>query len=206
MKLEIINQLIDRGFLKTNEIIKAFRKVDRKLFMHEKYKKYAYIDQPFPIPPFDGNHTISAIHTYAIYYETLELKKGDFFLEIGSGSGYGLALAKEIVGREGKVVGIENNKETFNFCKKNLVNAKYTDICVINADGKNIITEFMPYDKIAVTAAAKEIPENLIKQLKFNGKMLIPLGDSFVQELTLVEKNKNINKKLISYVTYVPLV
>ncbi|MEJ5274001.1 MAG: protein-L-isoaspartate O-methyltransferase, partial [Spirochaetota bacterium] len=120
MNSEMVEQLRRNGFLKTNEIIKAFNKVDRKLFMAEKYEKYAYIDEPFPIPPFDRNHTISAPHTYAIFYEALELKRGDFFLEIGSGSGYGLALAREIVGSSGKVVGVEINKQTFDFCKKNL--------------------------------------------------------------------------------------
>lgn len=206
MKSEMIEQLVKEGFLKTNEIIQAFKKVDRRLFMAEKYEKYAYLDGPFPIPPFDGNHTISAPHTYAIYYESLELKKGDFFLEIGSGSGYGLALAREIVGSSGKVVGVEINKQTFDFCKRNITKAGYDDIVILNADGKKIITDFMPYDKISVTASAKKIPEILIEQLKFGGKMLIPLGSGMVQELTLVEKKDKITKKTINFVRYVPLV
>ncbi|MBU5689947.1 MAG: protein-L-isoaspartate O-methyltransferase [Candidatus Aenigmatarchaeota archaeon] len=196
--------LIEQGILKTDDIIKAFDKVDRSLFMPEKYKKYANIDEPFPIPPFDGKHTISAPHTYAIYYELLQLKSGESFLEIGSGSGYGLVLAKEIIGK-GKVIGIENNKITFDFCKKNLEKAGYKDVIVINDDGKKGCVQYMPYDKIAVTAAAKEIPIHLLKQLKNGGSMVIPLGSGEIQELVFIEKQNKITKTPVTFVRYVPL-
>lgn len=202
-----MNRLIEEGYLKSPQIIKAMKKVKRELFMAEEYKKYAYLDVPFPIPPYTAQ-TISAPHTYAIIYEALQLSKGDKFLEIGTGSGYGAALAREIVGKKGLVVSIEINKETFDFAKNNLQKTGYNDIIIINADGKLGCKDYAPFDKICVTAASNNIPEPLIDQLKNKGKLVIPLGPSYsTQELVLVEKENNkIKKKIITYVVYVPLV
>ncbi|MEM5777079.1 MAG: protein-L-isoaspartate(D-aspartate) O-methyltransferase [Candidatus Aenigmatarchaeota archaeon] len=202
----LVKKLIEEGYLKSPHIIEAMKNVKRELFMAEEYKKYAYVDQPFPIPPYTAQ-TISAPHTYAIIYEALELKNGDKFLEIGTGSGYGAALAKEIVG-DGLVVSIEINKETFEFAKKNLENAGYKDVILFYRDGKIGCPEYSPFDKICVTAAAKEIPYILIDQLKDKGKMIIPLGPEYTtQKLVLIEKKDDkINKKILTYVIYVPLV
>ncbi|MBU5688406.1 MAG: protein-L-isoaspartate(D-aspartate) O-methyltransferase [Candidatus Aenigmarchaeota archaeon] len=203
---KLVKKLIEEGYLKSPHIIEAMKKVKREFFMSKEYKKYAYIDQPFPIPPFTAQ-TISAPHTYAIIYEALELKENDKFLEIGTGSGYGAVLAKEIV-KNGLVVSIEINKETFEFAKKNIEKAGYKDIILFNRDGKLGCPEYAPFDKICVTAAAKEIPHILIDQLKDNGKMIVPVGPEYAtQKLVLIEKKKDkINKKTLTYVVYVPLI
>jgi protein-L-isoaspartate(D-aspartate) O-methyltransferase len=202
----LVRRLVEEGYLKSAHIIKAFKKVKRELFMAEKYKKYAYVDQPFPIPPYTAQ-TISAPHTYAIIYEALQLKKGDKFLEVGAGSGFGAALAREIVGKKGLVVTIEIVKETYEFAKSNLKKAGYEDVVVVNADGKLGYSKLAPYDKICVTAAAKDIPPALIEQLATNGKLVIPIGPDFTQKLVLLEKeNGKIKKKTLTYVVYVPLV
>ncbi|MFH8080634.1 MAG: protein-L-isoaspartate(D-aspartate) O-methyltransferase [Candidatus Aenigmatarchaeota archaeon] len=204
---KLVNMLINEGYLRSPKIIRAMKRVDRELFMAKEFKKYAYVDEPFPIPPFIAQ-TISAPHTYAIIYEALNLQKGDKFLEVGSGSGYGAALAREIVGKKGLVVSIEINKETFQFAKKNLERAGYKDIVLILGDGKEGYPPLSPYDKICVTAAAQNIPQPLIDQLKDKGKLIIPLGEHYkTQELVLIEKSKNkIKKKVITHVSYVPLV
>jgi len=202
----LVRRLVEEGYLKSPHIIKAFKKVKRELFMADEYKRYAYVDQPFPIPPYTAQ-TISAPHTYAIIYEALQLKKGDRFLEIGTGSGYGAALAREIVGKKGLVVTIEIVKETYEFAKRNLERAGYKDVIVINADGKLGYPKLAPYDKICVTAASMKIPPALLEQLADKGKLIIPLGPEWVQELVLVEKENNkITKKALTYVAYVPLV
>lgn len=208
-RLEMVENLIRMGILKSEEIIKAMKKVRRELFMAEEYKRYAYFDEPFPIPPFTGMQTISAPHTYPLFYQPLELKKGDKFLEIGTGSGYGAALAREIVGKEGKVVTIETNKETYEFGKENLRKAGYKDVVVVLGDGSKGYPKFAPYDKICVTASYIEIPKPLINQLAKPGKLIFPLGPKYPsQELVLIEKNEKgkISKKSISEVVYVPLV
>jgi protein-L-isoaspartate(D-aspartate) O-methyltransferase len=199
-------RLVEEGYLKSPRIIKAFSKVKRELFMPERYKKYAYVDQPFPIPPYTAQ-TISAPHTYAIIYEALQLKKGDRFLEIGTGSGYGAALAREIVGKKGRVVTMEIVEETYKFAKRNLKKAGYEDVIIINGDGKLGYPFLAPYDKICVTAAAREIPPALIEQLADKGKLVIPIGPDLTQRLVMLEKENNkIKKKTLTYVVYVPLV
>lgn len=206
-KETLIKRLIEEGYLKTPSLIKAMKKVKRELFMSKEYRKYAYVDKPFPIPPFTAQ-TISAPHMYAITYEALMLKKGERFLEIGTGSGYGAALAREIVGKNGVVVSIEIQKETYEFAKENLRKAGYKDIILVNGDGKEGYPPYAPYDKICVTAAASSVPEALINQLKDEGKLIIPLGThESAQRLVLLEKSKNkIKQKFITYVAYVPLI
>lgn len=206
---KMVNKLIEENILHSPVVIKAMKKVKRELFTDKNYRPYSYVDEPLPIPPFTGKQTISAPHTYPMFYESLELKKGDKFLEIGTGSGYGAALAREIVGKSGMVITIEVNKETFKFAKKNLKRAGYTDVVTILGDGSEGCEKYAPYDKICVTASSNKIPEPLIEQLANNGKMVIPIGPIYPsQKLVLVEKDSNgiIRQKTINYVVYVPLI
>jgi protein-L-isoaspartate(D-aspartate) O-methyltransferase len=210
LRKEMVEYIKSMGWLKSKEIEEALLKVPRELFMPKKYRDFAYNDQPFPIPPFTGKHTISAPSTYALFYEPLELKRGDRFLEVGTGSGYGAALAREIVGKEGLVVTIEINKETFEFAKKNLEKAGYDDIILVLGDGSKGYELEAPYDKIAVTASSPKIPEALIKQLTCPGKLIAPVGPVWPsQDLVLIEKDEwgKIKKSIVPpKVVYVPLV
>jgi len=203
----MVARLEEEGFLHSSIVKKAMKKVKRELFVAKEYKQYAYVDEPLPIPPFTGKQTISAPHTYPIFYESLQLKKGEKLLEIGTGSGYGAALAREIVGKKGMVVTIENNRETFEFAKKNLKNAGYKDVKIVFGDGSKGYVKFAPYDKICVTASCYKIPQPLVQQMKENGKMIIPVGPTYPsQKLVLVEKFGNeIKQKVITHVVYVPL-
>lgn len=206
---KMVERLIEENILHSPVVIKAMKKVKRELFTAENYKSYSYIDEPLPIPPFTGKQTISAPHTYPMFYEALELKNGDVFLEIGTGSGYGAALAREIVGKDGKVITIETNKETFEFAKRNLHKAGYRDVVVVLGDGSEGYEKYAPYDKICVTASSSKIPEPLVKQLANDGKMIIPIGPVYPsQKLVLVEKDSKgmIKQKTINYVVYVPLI
>jgi protein-L-isoaspartate(D-aspartate) O-methyltransferase len=208
-KLEMVENLVRMGILKSKEMIAAMKKVKRELFMAEEYKKYSYFDEPFPIPPFTGMQTISAPHTYPLFYQPLELKKGDKLLEVGTGSGYGAALAREIVGKEGKVITVETNKDTYEFGKENIKKAGYRDVVVVLGDGSKGYPRFAPYDKICVTASYIKIPKPLLNQLAKSGKLILPLGPKHPsQELVLIEKDEKgrINRKSISDVVYVPLV
>ncbi len=208
-RLMIINQLINQGFLKSDRIIKAMKKVRRELFMPVRYRKYAYVDEPFPIPPYIGLQTISALHTYPIFYEPLELKEGDKLLEIGMGSGYGSAIARELVGAKGLVVTIERDKRTYAFGKRNLLKSGYKDVVAINSDGTEGCVRYAAYDKICVTASCNKIPRPLLEQLAKPGKLIIPVGPRYPsQKLILVGKDKSgkMTKKKLHEVIYVPLI
>jgi protein-L-isoaspartate(D-aspartate) O-methyltransferase len=204
-----VKQLIRHGLLKSQPIIQAMLKVPREDFILEIYRDYAYYgsdvyeEVPLPIPGEEA--TISCPHSYPLFYEALELRRGEVFLEVGAGSGYGAAIAREIVGNEGKVVTIEIDEKTYEFAKRNIEKSGYTDILLILGDGSLGYIKEAPYDKICITAACKKIPDPLISQLKEGGKLLAPVGGSFSQDLVLLEKKGKISYKVIDKVLYVPL-
>jgi len=204
----MVKRLVKMKILCSKRIIEAMLRVPREKFMPKGYIDYAYYELPFPLPGNGKNQTISCPHSYPLFYEALELKENDKFLEIGTGSGYGAALAKEIVRKEGLVVTIEINPITYQFAKRNLEKLGYKDIIIILGDGGNGYPSLAPYDKIAITAACPQIPKPLIEQLKIKGKLIAPLGKpNQIQKLILIEKEENnkIKTKVIDEVLYVPL-
>lgn len=104
-RVEKVRWLIREGFLRSEGIIEAMLKVPREEFTQEMYRDYAYLEVPLPLPGREA--TISCPHSYPLFYEALGLKEGERFLEVGTGSGYGAALAREVVGPQGRVVTVE---------------------------------------------------------------------------------------------------
>lgn len=104
--------------------------------------------------------TISCPHSYPLFYEPLGLDQGHRFLEVGLGSGYGTAVAREVVGDKGLVVAMEIDPVTFEYGKANLERAAYRDVVLVLADGGLGFPELQPYDRIAMTAACAEIPRH----------------------------------------------
>lgn len=197
------------GYIKREEMARAMLKVPREEFMAPTYIEYAYYDQPFPIPG-DGRQTISAPYMYPIFYEALEIEEGDRVLEIGAGSGYGAALARELVGASGKVVAIEINEVTTEFARSNLQRTGYTEVILVLGDGSLGYESEAPYDKICITASCPEVPPPLIEQLKAPGILIAPVGPEsslWGQDLVLLNKDKegNVRRNLIMKVVYVPL-
>jgi len=125
---EKIVWLEKQGFLKSKRIAEVMLKVPREEFIPEMHRDYAYLEVPLPLPGCDA--TISCPHSYPLFYEALKLKENDKFLEVGAGSGYGAALAREIVGENGRVVTIEIDNETYEFASRNLRNLGYKDILI----------------------------------------------------------------------------
>jgi protein-L-isoaspartate(D-aspartate) O-methyltransferase len=180
------------------------RKIPRENFIPVLYRDYAYLEVPLPLP--GEKATISCPHSYPLFYETLGLDQGHRFLEVGLGSGYGTALAREVVGSTGGVVSIEIDPLTFEFAKKNLEVAGYRDIILVRGDGGLGYPDQAPYDRICITAACFEIPPALIEQLETDGRLIAPVIENGVQNLTLFEKSgKGINRKIICEVLYVSL-
>ena len=198
---ELVNHLISNGSLKTKEIIEAFRKVDRKNFCLKEYKELAYVDEPLPIL---AGQTISQPTTVAIMTEALQPQKGDKVLEIGTGSGYQAAILAEIV-KPGMVFTIERIKELVEFAKKNLKN--YENVKVIYGDGSKGLKEEAPFDCIIVTACAPKVPDVLIEQLSFGGRMVIPVGErESSQRVLLITKKEKIETVDLGPFIFVPLI
>jgi len=200
-----VRGLTAQGLLRSERIKQALLKVRREDFIPPNYRDYAYLEVPLPLP--GKGSTISCPHSYPLFYEPLGLDQGHKFLEVGSGSGYGSAVAREVVGSRGQVVSIEIDPVTFAFAKRNLERAGYPDIMLIQGDGCLGWPEQSPYDRIAITAACPEIPAPLIEQLKTGGRLIAPVLEKGVQNLVLLEKrvDDSIHTEVVCEVLYVPL-
>ena len=208
LRAQMVRRYQRAGYIKTETMTEAVMRVPREEFMAPSYIDYSYVDQPFPIPG-DGRQTISAPYMYPVFYEPLVLKAGEKLLEVGAGSGYGAALARELVGPEGLVVSIEINPKTFNFARENLNRTGYQDVVLILGDGSLGYLEMAPYDAICITAACPEVPQPLIEQLDAPGRLMAPVGGSYSlygQDLVLLEKGaEGLKKKTLMKVSYVHL-
>jgi protein-L-isoaspartate(D-aspartate) O-methyltransferase len=206
----LIEALISAGYLKNSKVIRALLSVPRELFVPEELREYAYVDSPLPI---GYKQTISAVHMVAIMTEELDPEPGDIVLEVGTGSGYQAAVLAEIVARQdpmhrGHVYTIERIPELAEFAKRNLAKAGYIDhVTVLVGDGTLGYLEKAPFNKIIVTAAAPTVPPPLIEQLAENGRLVIPVGDLYMQRLLIVERRGGkLYKKWGIECVFVPLI
>ena len=199
-----VGWLIRNGYLRSGRIRDAMLKVSREDFIPPLYRDYAYLEVPLPLP--GEKATISCPHSYPLFYEPLGLDKGQRFLEVGLGSGYGAALASEIVGEDGLVVSIEIDPLTIEFARKNLERAGYRDLVLVKGDGGLGYPDMAPYDRICVTAACLEIPPPLIEQLRVGGRLIAPVSEQGVQNLVVLEKQeRGVTRKVVCEVLYVSL-
>jgi protein-L-isoaspartate(D-aspartate) O-methyltransferase len=169
-------QIIARG-IQDPKVIQAMRKVPRHLFLDEALRSQAYEDNPSPI---GEKQTISQPYIVAMMTELLELKGKEKVLEIGTGSGYQAAILAEIAER---VYSIERIPALAKRARKLLDDLKYTNIVITIGDGTLGWKEHSPYDGIIVTAAAPHAPTALLEQLKIGGRLVIPIGEEYAQDL-----------------------
>lgn len=203
-RIEKVGWLAEQGLLKSERIRQALLKVPREDFIPREYRDYAYLEVPLPLPGEQA--TISCPHSYPLFYEPLGLDLGQRFLEIGLGSGYGTALAREVVGDPGLVVAVEIDPLTYAYARENLERAGYRDLVLVNADGGLGYPERQPYDRIAVTAACPAVPPPLLDQLAVGGRLIAPLTEGDAQTLTLFEKTPTgVKERSICEVLYIAL-
>jgi protein-L-isoaspartate(D-aspartate) O-methyltransferase len=184
-----VTALEAQGLLKSERIGAALLKVPREDFVPPEYRDFAYEEVPLPLPGMAAS--ISCPHSYPLFYEPLGLGLGHRFLEIGTGSGYGAAVAREVVGDGGQVTSIEIDPLTYAFARQNLERAEYADIVLVLGDGGLGCAARAPYDRIAVTAACAEIPPPLVAQLTLGGQIIAPLVEDGLQKLTVITKHAN---------------
>ncbi len=169
-------QLIPRG-INDPKVLEAMRKVPRHLFVDEALWSQAYGDHPLPI---GHGQTISQPYIVALMTQALELKGNEKVLEIGTGSGYQTAILAEIVKR---VYSVERIGALLMRARRILDKLGYKNIALKLDDGTWGWPEHSPYDAIIVTAAAPKVPEKLLEQLAPFGRLVIPVGDEYSQEL-----------------------
>ena len=193
-------QLIPRG-IKDKKVLEAFYKVPRHRFVPEDTLDNAYSDFPLPI----GNgQTISQPYIVALMTELLELSATDKVLEIGTGSGYQTAILSELTP---KVYSVERFKQLSKEAQATLSELGYGNARLRIGDGTLGWQEESPFERIIITAASPRIPLPLVEQLAEKGKIVIPLGESLGQVLTVAEKISNrLQSREVCGCVFVPLV
>jgi protein-L-isoaspartate(D-aspartate) O-methyltransferase len=174
-------QLVDRG-IRDARVIEAFRRVPRHLFLDEALWPQAYDDHPIPI---GEKQTISQPYIVALMTEALQLTGKERVLEIGTGSGYQAAILAELAE---EVYSIERIPSLARRARKVLDNLKYSNIIIRIGDGTNGLKEYSPYHGIITTAAAPDAPDPLLQQLDVGGRLIIPIGDEYTQDLKMYVK------------------
>ena len=195
-------QLETRG-IKDPQVLNAMGAVPRELFVSQHNRKNAYEDRPLPI---GSGQTISQPYIVAFMISALQLRGGENVLEVGAGCGYAAAVIGQIAK---SVTAIECVESLALLARKNLETAGIGNVEIIHADGNQGWQENAPYDAILVSAAASEIPDTLLEQLKDDGRMIVPVGDArLIQQLMLITKLAGGETKVepMSEVRFVPLV
>ncbi|MDP2864461.1 MAG: protein-L-isoaspartate O-methyltransferase [bacterium] len=177
--MNLIDSLIEEGWLKTPKIIEAFKKVKREDFLPGEMKDLAEINEALPI---GYGQTISQPLVVAFMLEQLQPRPGDKILDVGSGSGWTTALLAEIVGLKGKVIAIEVIPELMEFGENNVAKYNFIErgtVEFICADGSKGYEKEAPFDGILVSASVQaEVPQAWKNQIKIGGKIITPLGSS----------------------------
>jgi len=202
---KLIEWMKEAGYLKSKELERALKDVPRHLFLPKRLEELAYRDEPLPI---GEGQTISQPSTVVIMTEALELKPGQKVLEVGTGSGWQAAIIAKVIGEKGFVWSVERLKMLAMTAKRNLEKAGIKNVKVIVGDGSKGLKEQAPFDRIIVTAACPEIPKPLIEQLKIGGKMVLPVGDVYSQQMFIVKKTEKgkVEKSSIGFFQFVPLI
>jgi protein-L-isoaspartate(D-aspartate) O-methyltransferase len=177
---KLVAELRQKGITDEN-VLRAIDMVPRHLFMDPAFFIHAYVDKAFPIT---SGQTISQPFTVAVQSSLLRVKKRDKILEIGTGSGYQAAILIEM---GAKVYTIERFRELFLKAQRTLTSLKY-NADFFYGDGYEGKEQYGPFDGILITAAAPEVPGKLLQQLKTGGRLVVPIGNSGSQVMTVVER------------------
>ncbi|MDD5015090.1 MAG: protein-L-isoaspartate(D-aspartate) O-methyltransferase [Atribacterota bacterium] len=196
----IKHQIKGRG-IRDKRVLSAIGSIPREKFVLEGEKDNAYLDCPLSI---GMGQTISQPFMVALMTQCLSLKGSETILEVGAGSGYQAAILSKLAKM---VYTIERFSLLADRAKKIFKELDIKNVTVVVGDGSKGLEEFAPYDGIIVTAGAPGIPKSLIDQLNEKGRIVIPVGNSFSQDLLLGIKEKGkLKVKNYGGCVFVPLV
>ncbi len=192
-------QLIPRGIHAEN-VLQAFRRVPRHFFVPSNQLSMAYGDHPLGI---GHGQTISQPYIVALMTEALALEANHKVLEIGTGSGYQTAILAEIAK---DIYTVERVKHLHEQAKEILGKLNYTNVHFLWGDGHHGWPEKAPFNGVLVTAAAAHFLPQLLEQLVEGGRMVVPVGKAFTQELKLlIKKGNSFEEKSLGGCRFVPL-
>ncbi|NOR33920.1 MAG: protein-L-isoaspartate(D-aspartate) O-methyltransferase [Bacteroidales bacterium] len=199
LRKKLIDSIRSKGIM-SEDVLEAMGRVSRHLFMDSSFVNFSYTDKAFPIA---AGQTISQPYTVAFQTELLEVKKHLKVLEIGTGSGYQTAVLLELGAR---VYTIERQRQLFLDAQKTLGPLNYKPIFFFG-DGYEGLPAYQPYDRILITAAAPEIPQQLLNQLAVGGILVVPEGDRFGQKMIRVIRvsKEDFQRSEHGHLSFVPL-
>ncbi len=184
LRKKLVESIRSKG-IRDERVLDAIGSIPRHLFMDSSFIGFSYKDQAFPI---GGGQTISQPYTVAFKTELLEINPRDKVLEIGTGSGYQTAVLLEL---GASVYTIERQRKLFLKSQEILKDLGYKPHFFFG-DGYQGKQTYGPFDRILVTAGAKDVPEPLMQQLKVGGILVIPVGGEPGQEMVrVVRKGEN---------------
>ena len=194
-------QLQGRG-IHDARVLQAFREVPREAFVPPELDDRAYQDSPLPI---GEGQTISQPYVVALMVETLAVRPTDRVLEVGAGSGYAAAILSRLAG---EVYAIERHPSLAAAAAERLGELGYDNVHVRVGDGTLGWPDRAPFDLILVSAGGREVPAPLVAQLAAGGRLVIPVGDAWQQELIRILKtpDRRLVTERLGPVVFVPLV
>ena len=198
---QMIQQQIVARSIRNPRVLGAMSRVSRHLFVNPDQRAEAYQDQALPI---EHQQTISQPYIVALMSDQADIKPRHRVLEIGTGSGYQTAILALLAH---EVYTVERIEELSKGAQSVLTGLGFTNIFYRIGDGTSGWPEHAPFDRILVTAASAKAPQSLLDQLSDGGKLIIPLGQSDLQMLTVIERRGDQfhSEKLISC-RFVPLI
>lgn len=200
LRKQLLQSIHAKG-ITDDRVLDAMLAVPRHFFLDSAFDKIAYEDKAFPI---GEGQTISQPYTVAYQSQLLEVKPFMKVLEIGTGSAYQAVVLAEM---GVQVFTIERQKKLFESNKKFEFLKKFRFIKMFYGDGYLGLPTYAPFDRVIITAAAPEIPQKLIEQLKPGGMMVIPLGAGDLQQMKRITKleNGSLKEEVFDYFSFVPM-
>jgi protein-L-isoaspartate(D-aspartate) O-methyltransferase len=194
-------QLIHSKGISDDRVLDAVLEVPRHFFLDSAFDEQAYEDRAFPI---GEGQTISQPYTVAYQSQLLEVQPFMKVLEIGTGSAYQAVVLAEM---GAQVYTIERQKKLFDSNKLFAFLKKYSSIKFFYGDGYEGLPTYAPFDRVLITAAAPEIPQKLVQQLKPGGMMVIPLGAGDTQQMMRLTKlaDGSIKEEVFDHFSFVPM-
>ena len=200
LRKKLVDTIKSKGI--TNEkVLHAIERIPRHFFLDSAFDEVAYEDKAFPI---EEKQTISQPYTVAYQTQLLEVKPFDKVLEIGTGSAYQACVLADM---GAQVYTIERQKKLFENNKNFSFIKKYPNIKFFYGDGYEGLPTFAPFDKVIITAAAPDVPQKLLSQLKVGGMMVIPVGSGDVQVMKRIIKQADgsFKEEIYDRFSFVPM-
>ena len=201
LRKKLVDGIRSKG-ISDEKLLNAINNIPRHYFLDSAFDEVAYEDRAFPI---GEGQTISQPYTVAYQTQLLEIKPFEKILEVGTGSAYQACVLAEL---GVQVFTIERQKKLFDANKSFPYLKKYHNIKFFYGDGYEGLPTFAPFDKVIITAAAPDIPQKLIEQLKPGGMMVIPVGGSDVQQMKRITKLESgaLKEEVFDHFSFVPMV